>query len=89
MTVLAWKEPPPATSTDWPAVDAQLRTHPGDWALVSVCTTEAYAVKLTSELRFGKSQGAGQPRTVRLELGAFEVERRGCEVYARFTGGAA
>lgn len=88
MTALVWKQPPPSTRTDWAAIDAQLRERPGEWALVATRDTEQKAGQLMSELRVGKSQGYGKQRTVRLEVGAFEVERRGLDVYARFVGAA-
>lgn len=84
---VTWKKPPPPVQrTEWTAVSDQLRAHPHKWALVATRTTEKDAIKLTCELRYGKSQGFRKARTVLLEVGAFEVERRGAEVYARFMG---
>lgn len=88
MTALVWKQPPPPTRTDWNAVGEQLRQHPGEWARVAIRDTKPQAMKLTSELRFGRSLGACVPRSVILEIGAYEIERHGCEVYARFVGAA-
>jgi len=89
MTVFAWKEPPAAAprQTNWAEVDRELRAKPGEWALVATKPNEKVAGHLATKLRCGYSR-EGQPRTWHLEPCAFEIERRGCDVYARFVGAA-
>ncbi|HET9892621.1 MAG TPA: hypothetical protein VFQ42_19190 [Mycobacterium sp.] len=83
---LTWKNPPPATTTDWRKVDSELRSKPGQWARVAVKSNRRGAAGLAAHLRHGASRGPERPRQVFLELGAFEVQTRGCEVYVRYVG---
>jgi hypothetical protein len=92
MTQVIFKAPPVRsrrTAADWSEIDRTLRAKSGEWARVAIRPTDKSASKLTSELRWGMSTGAGKPRIVLLELGAFEIKCDGREVYARFTRSAA
>lgn len=71
--------------TDWRAVDRQLRARPGHWALVATKKSKDNAARVASLLRLGDRLPDGS-RYAPLELGAFEIERRDCEVYARYVG---
>lgn len=75
---------PPSGRTNWAEVDQALRANPGEWALVGAKKNVGSAARLASLLRHGDD--LSRYRYTPLEIGAFEIERRGCEVYARYIG---
>lgn len=83
MTNIEWREPPAAaapTRTDWKAVVAELREHPGRWAKVYTAPNTRAAASTASSLRSGR-YGEAQPDEV-------EARTDGTDVYARVGGGA-
>lgn len=76
MAEIVWKEPPPRTyrgkAGRWVAVAAELRAHPGEWALVATDVTPNLAQTLK---RHGLETAV---RGIR--------NKKAAEVYARWVG---
>ncbi|HEX3778471.1 MAG TPA: hypothetical protein VHX38_02305 [Pseudonocardiaceae bacterium] len=88
---ITWKRPAPRATNkriNWAEVDRELRAQPHEWALVGRRGSVGSAGTMACELRWGASRGWGKPRHFYLEPGAFEIEQRDVDVYARFVGAA-
>lgn len=76
-TRLVWQDPPAGNSrTRWPNTFAELRRHPGRWALVATKSTRPAANSTATAIRRGRLNGA--------EPGEFEVCCDGLKIYARY-----
>jgi hypothetical protein len=95
--VIRWEEPPDDGRREppqrdrgprwkYPAIAAELRERPGEWALVIECAAGNTGYVVAHRMRRGACAGFGP-------AGAFEAEARqhgdGTRVYARFVGLAA
>lgn len=87
--IVRWENPPPPhprggmreTTGKWRAIDNELRSAPGRWALVVVCPSDNTAASIAHHIRMG---------TVRpLARGDFEAVARRDHVYARYLGDGA
>ncbi len=51
--IIRWEAPPElrGAAHDWPAITADLKTRPGDWALIMVCSTREIAATTARNVR--------------------------------------
>lgn len=87
MSGISWEQPPagrdkPITRTAWGPIVAELRTRPGEWAVVAVKPTAAAAATVAAHMRRGIYTG--------MSRGEFEAMARTVDgeyrVYARYVG---
>ena len=83
MTEVEWGTPPPAKPGSvevWRPIAEALRSRPNEWAKVRTLKNSTTAQNMGSNLRRGSMGGWTR--------GEFEVRVDGCDVWARYVGGA-
>jgi hypothetical protein len=83
--VRAWEDPQQPSRAEWREIAADLRAHPGEWALVHSGSSEAAMRKAAARIKKG-SPKAFEP------AGDFDAASRKSgdgttDVYARYVGG--
>ena len=67
-------------------VAAQLRMHPGEWALIGTFASDSTAASRASQIRRAYRSASTKADSPWAPAGSFEAVADGCEVYARFMG---
>lgn len=78
-----WEEPPPAEPTSWAAIGAELKAHPGRWAVVSRHRSSNSAAQTAYQIRQGKKRALAALGLFEASATAVDHEHR---VYARYIG---
>lgn len=81
-----WGDPPPdkaAASAEWEAIAQELRTRPGQWAMIARDKTTETATRIKNgTLVSFRPAGSFEARTV----GRKNASAQRCDIYARYVG---